>query len=300
MARIRTIKPEFWTSEQVVECSMNARLLFIGLWNFCDDNGVHPYATKTIKMEIFPGDEIKLSTVENWIGELIKYKLLRTYHIEDKRYLQVTGWHHQKIDKPNPKHPIPIVFDDDSTNGQRAFDDQSPAEGKGRESKGKDVLYASPDGEPNALSDFEIFWKEYPNHTSKKAACAEWRKHKSKPPIETIMSALNKQKRAKEQLRQTGQFVSEWPDPQRWIKNDRWDDEIIATETKQPTPQARSSPYVKCESCGAEVLKDDFIIDGGKKRCPKCPVSQERAREQLSKIINGIGKTIESAAEVRQ
>ena len=42
MARIRTIKPEFWTSEQVVDCSPTARLLFIGLWNFCDDGGVHP------------------------------------------------------------------------------------------------------------------------------------------------------------------------------------------------------------------------------------------------------------------
>jgi len=42
MARIRTIKPEFWVSEQVGECSPNARLLFIGMWNFCDDRGVHP------------------------------------------------------------------------------------------------------------------------------------------------------------------------------------------------------------------------------------------------------------------
>jgi hypothetical protein len=46
MARIRTIRPEFWTSEQVTECSMPARLLFIGLWNFCDDGGRMPYSPK--------------------------------------------------------------------------------------------------------------------------------------------------------------------------------------------------------------------------------------------------------------
>jgi len=34
MARIRTIKPEFWTAEQVMELSRDARLLFIGMWNF--------------------------------------------------------------------------------------------------------------------------------------------------------------------------------------------------------------------------------------------------------------------------
>ena len=32
MARIRTVKPEFWTDEKVVECSIPARLLFIGLF----------------------------------------------------------------------------------------------------------------------------------------------------------------------------------------------------------------------------------------------------------------------------
>lgn len=31
MARIRSIKPEFWVSEQIGECSTNARLTFIGL-----------------------------------------------------------------------------------------------------------------------------------------------------------------------------------------------------------------------------------------------------------------------------
>ena len=30
-----------WTSEQIVECSPIARLLFIGMWNFCDDGGNH-------------------------------------------------------------------------------------------------------------------------------------------------------------------------------------------------------------------------------------------------------------------
>lgn len=46
MARIRTIKPEFWTAEQVMELSRDARLLFIGMWNFCDDAGVHQRHTR--------------------------------------------------------------------------------------------------------------------------------------------------------------------------------------------------------------------------------------------------------------
>jgi hypothetical protein len=61
-SRMRTVKPEFWTSEQVVECSPNARLLFIGLWNFCDDSGIHPAATKRLKRDVFPADNFWIRT----------------------------------------------------------------------------------------------------------------------------------------------------------------------------------------------------------------------------------------------
>jgi hypothetical protein len=109
MARYRTIKPEFWTSEQVIECSANARLLFIGLWNFCDDAGRHPYKPKQIKAEIFPGDDISVETILGLLQELIRHKLLRLYRVEAEQFLLVTGWHHQRIDKPQrPKYPAPI------------------------------------------------------------------------------------------------------------------------------------------------------------------------------------------------
>ncbi len=42
MARIRTTKPEFFTSEQVMNLSIFARFAFLGMWNFCDDGGNHP------------------------------------------------------------------------------------------------------------------------------------------------------------------------------------------------------------------------------------------------------------------
>ena len=39
MARIRTIKPEFFTSEDIVALSPLARLLFIALWCEADREG---------------------------------------------------------------------------------------------------------------------------------------------------------------------------------------------------------------------------------------------------------------------
>jgi len=141
LARIRTIKPEFWTSEQVVECSPIARLMFIGMWNFCDDGGNHPASYKTLKMEVFPGDEISLSQIEQYTNELVKNNLIARYNGGNGReYWHVTGWDHQKIDRPNPKHPEyePHKIVDHSTNDKRTVDDQSPQEGKVREGKGKE------------------------------------------------------------------------------------------------------------------------------------------------------------------
>ena len=107
MARIRSIKPEFWTSEQVVECSIEPRLLFIGLWNFCDDGGVIPHSDKSLKMKIFPADEYLSTDVRRMLDELSTNNLIQFFSVEDTRYIRVRGWKHQKIDKPTFKFPQP-------------------------------------------------------------------------------------------------------------------------------------------------------------------------------------------------
>ena len=130
MARIRTIKPEFWTSEQIVDCLPITRLLFIGMWNFCDDDGNHPASARTLKMEVFPGDDITIDKVQECVDELIKNGLIILYESNGKEYWHVTGWKHQKIDRPTFKYP---KFDEHSTITRRALDEASPPEGKGED-----------------------------------------------------------------------------------------------------------------------------------------------------------------------
>ncbi len=107
MAKIRTIRPDFWSSPQIAECSREARLLFIGIWNFCDDAGIHPASLARLKMQIFPGDNLSTSDIAFWIEELQQQGLLISYQAEGKPYWQVTGWHHQKIDRPYYRFPKP-------------------------------------------------------------------------------------------------------------------------------------------------------------------------------------------------
>lgn len=131
MARIRTIKPEFWSSEQIMDLSPMARLTFIGLWNFCDDGGNHPASAKTLKAEIFPSDDITSSNVQLLIDELSSNSLITCYSSGGKEFWHVIGWKHQKIDKPTFKHP-PFLGEESNTS-RRGLDDSSPPEGKGRE-----------------------------------------------------------------------------------------------------------------------------------------------------------------------
>ena len=69
MARIRSIKPEFWSSGQVLECSPIARLLFLGMLNFADDEGRLPFSAKSIKAQIFPADPFSFEDIEGMIAE---------------------------------------------------------------------------------------------------------------------------------------------------------------------------------------------------------------------------------------
>jgi hypothetical protein len=95
MARIRSIKPDFWTDEKVVELSAFARLLFIGLWNFADDDGRMVYSPKKIKMQIFPADTVDISEL---IGEITSQELIAVYTISAVAYVQIAHFSkHQKI-----------------------------------------------------------------------------------------------------------------------------------------------------------------------------------------------------------
>ena len=57
MARIRTIKPEFFTSEDIVELPPLARLLYIALWCEADRDGRMVWKPNTFKLRYLPGDK---------------------------------------------------------------------------------------------------------------------------------------------------------------------------------------------------------------------------------------------------
>ncbi len=137
MTRIRTIKPEFWTDEKVVELSAFARLLFIGLWNFCDDEGRMVYSPKRLKMQIFPADALDVTAL---FAELAAGGLVQRYAVDETEYLVVRGFaKHQKIDKRSPSRlPLPPTFAESPRLPSSPAESLRipPPEGNGREGNG--------------------------------------------------------------------------------------------------------------------------------------------------------------------
>lgn len=151
MARIRTIKPEFWTSSQIAECSPLTRLLFIGMWSFCDDGGVHPDDPIRLKMEVFPNDSFSKDELIGMLDELIRFGLIERFTSDGKSYIVVTGWHHQKIEKKTLRHPQPNksgVVVDESSSSRRVVVESSPPEGKGMESRVRESKGEEPPQDP--------------------------------------------------------------------------------------------------------------------------------------------------------
>jgi len=146
MARIRSIKPEFHDDEKLATIPRDARLLFIAMWNFSDDYGVIKGHPVWIKNKVFPYDEIKQATFNEWLLSLEKLRCIIPFEANGEKFYFIRTFHdHQRVDKPsqtrNPEPPADILesnrslFDEGSTNTPRGL--PVGKEGKGKEGKGK-------------------------------------------------------------------------------------------------------------------------------------------------------------------
>ena len=72
---------------------------------------------------------------------------------------------------------------------------------------------------------FVRFWK-IANRGSKKRAFAEWSKQKLEPKVDALISVYEIQVERKCELRRAGSFVRQFQDTERWLRNQRWEDDL--------------------------------------------------------------------------
>lgn len=168
MARIRTIKPKFWDDTKLATVSRDARLTYIGMWNFSDDLGVIISKTVWLKSKIFPHDTINLVKFESWLRELEKVGVIILFSTSgkgsggEKFYYLPNLTKHQVINRPNyedlfvEKEKLENFLKDSLINHGIITDHSSQGEeGKGKERKGGEWR-----AEKHFFSESEIFKKE--------------------------------------------------------------------------------------------------------------------------------------------
>lgn len=142
MPRIRTIKPSFWKDQKLGRLRRDVRLMFIGLWNLADDEGVVCADSFIIKSKLFPFDEdLRIKTIQDWIDQLIKALMIIPFTFNGESYYVIRTFKtHQSINRPQeskiPSETIQKILADHSLNTHGTI--TAGKEGKGRERKGRE------------------------------------------------------------------------------------------------------------------------------------------------------------------
>jgi hypothetical protein len=147
MQRIRSIKPQFFSSEDIITISPCARLLFIGLWCEADKVGLLPWHPMSLKVRYLPTDNTDIAQVCN---ELVTRGLVRLYQVDGKTYAHVTNF--LKHQRPNNKEaesqlPAPPWFSNSS---------EQPRKPRTRSKKTKSETGADLDSDDDAPGKFSM------------------------------------------------------------------------------------------------------------------------------------------------
>lgn len=94
----------------------------------------------------------------------------------------------------------------------------------------------------SAPLDFDRFWKAYPLKKAKQAALKAWKKiNPDKQLAETIIAAVEKQKRWEDWTRDNGQYI---PHPATWLNQGRWEDEERSGGEQKQKEKCIDTKYV--------------------------------------------------------
>ena len=275
MARIRTVKPEFFRHEKLFDAEqatgLPLRLAFAGLWTVADREGRFRWRPRTMKPDILPYDEVDFSAVMDALHE---HGLVRRYEHDGEHYGYIPSFaRHQHLNPREAKSVLPSP--DDSTlitwgeltrqprvNGASArvddLDNLASGEGKGREgereqemegeggSGRKGKIAAQPPRRSRLQTDrlnghkrdFEIFYQAFNHKKSRGAAEKAYEAAlKIAQPADILVGAISY---ARSRQGQDPNFTKH---PATWLNQKCWLDEPAKATAARDDP-APDLPYV--------------------------------------------------------
>ncbi len=239
--RIRTIKPEFWRSDDITALSREDRLLFIGLWSYVDDNGVGIDDYRRIAADLFAFEDDQKEIrdfVREGLATLSRGLLIVRYEVEGTKYLHVASWKkHQRVDKPNrARYPEPGGTPDPPTSGndrssrdsRDTFATPSPSGTEEQRNRGERTTSATAPAATKTDPLFDEFWDAYPRKVKKEDARLAWKTVlKRKVDPRHVIDAARQQAA---QWKAEGKETQYTQHPATWLRAGSYDD-----EPEQPT-----------------------------------------------------------------
>lgn len=135
MARIRTIKPDFFKHSGLydleIETKLPIRVAYAGLWTCCDREGRFKWRPRELKIDVLPYDDCDFSRV---LDALATRGFVVKYAIQGVEYGVVpTFKDHQVINNRESESVIPFHTLDASGTRESRVEHAPSGEGKGRE-----------------------------------------------------------------------------------------------------------------------------------------------------------------------
>jgi len=241
MGRIRTIKPDFFTSLTIADLSVEQRLTFIGLWTHVDDAGRCVDDPRLIKAALWPLDDRSSEDIESDLRALTEASLIARYTVTGRRFIVVQTWsEHQRINRPTAsKLPGPNDGDlnlaspeiptDMSAQPLLTEEAVTPHRGKGREGnrerKGTGSTTSSTGSAvgPSTPDSFPDFWAVYPRREAKRKAEQAYRTALRRASSGQILVGA---RRYRDDPNREQSFTAL---PATWLNGDRWGDDPLPT-----------------------------------------------------------------------
>lgn len=245
MARIRTIKPEFFTSEDIVSLTPLARLFYVSLWCEADREGRLSWKPKTLKMRYFPADDCDIDMLA---AELIDAGLIELYEHDGKAFAFIPSFgKHQIINNresasvlPEPKSRKARDASGTRQDASRGSSEASSiceidASGtRGDASQGKEGKEGKERNTRRVPVGFDDFWSAYPRKVSKGDAEKAFAKlNPDEHLLGTILAAVQRAKTRDGWAKDDGKFI---PYPASWLNSRGWEDEDIAPAAVHAKP----------------------------------------------------------------
>jgi hypothetical protein len=171
VARIRTIKPEFFTSEDIFGLTPLARLFYVSLWCEADREGRLEWKVGTLKARYLPADNCDINALAQ---ELIDMGLIILYEVEGKKYAEIpTFVEHQIINNRESESKIPPRVPHASTTRESGREER---EGKERSDASRDDTSPPPlPASPTRIGEICILLRRAGVNTSPDAVSkVEW------------------------------------------------------------------------------------------------------------------------------